>query len=285
MKGWTELCSDVNWEDYHGMWARRAPDGSWYVIRWTNMEDACGDDAPYKYDCEVKRVDLDELPASEIRSALRSCGWELEVTVPGEPDKERQCAVVNEHDGDVVADDPKVIPLVLVECCVQYGLGAPLESFTGSKYAKRIRAEARRYAEQCMRDDALLQERLTRPVNAIGSTAAEYGRGDVNAALQRGPFDATKNLMRKLSGRSPEPAPESAVQFGTLHPDGSLTNRRSIKHSDLRACPFAILVPEHYREDGTCRCDDAAHRETMIKQWGYKAKDFAEVPLRSNPEE
>jgi hypothetical protein len=272
MKGWIELSSDVDWEGYHGMWARKAPDGSWYVLKWTNMEDACGDDAPYKYDCQVKRLDLRELPDEEVLAALRCCGWKLCVQGPDQP----TYAIVSEM-GDVVAEgDLASLAPVLLECCVQYGLGAPLESFTGDKHAKRIRAEARRYAEQCMRDDAMLQERMERPVNAIGSTAAEYGRGDVQSALHRGPFDFRKNLMRKLHGL---PA-ESEVQFGTLHPDGALTNRRSIKHSDLRKCKFAILVPEHYREDGSCRCDDPGHRAMMIAEWGYGAKDFADIPTR-----
>jgi hypothetical protein len=37
----------------------------------------------------------------------------------------------------------------------------------------------------------------------VGSTAAEYGRGDIDAALNRGPFDQGKNLMRKLHGMPP----------------------------------------------------------------------------------
>lgn len=32
-------------------------------------------------------------------------------------------------------------------------------------------------------------------------------------------------------------------------------------------CPLFILVPEHYRDDGTCRCDDEHH--TNMHHWGY----------------
>jgi hypothetical protein len=46
------------------------------------------------------------------------------------------------------------------------------------------------------------------------------------------------------------------IQFGTLHPDGTLTNQRSLPQSAVRACPQYILVPEHYREDGSCRCNE-----------------------------
>lgn len=69
---------------------------------------------------------------------------------------------------------------------------------------------------------------------------------------------------------------EHEIQFATLQPDGTLTNQRSLKQSAVRACPFFILVPEHYREDGSCRCDDPEHRKLMIAEWGYTEEDFKE---------
>ena len=68
---------------------------------------------------------------------------------------------------------------------------------------------------------------------------------------------------------------EHKIQFGTLQPDGTLTNRRAIKQTDVMACQFSILMPEHYRENGSCRCDDPDHRKMMIATWGYSAKDFS----------
>ena len=51
--------------------------------------------------------------------------------------------------------------------------------------------------------------------------------------------------------------------------DGKLveTNVREIKQSDMLRCPHAIMVAEHYREDGSCRCNDPA--ATEMKSWGY----------------
>lgn len=63
------------------------------------------------------------------------------------------------------------------------------------------------------------------------------------------------------------------VQFGTLTPAG-LTNIRMIKQSDIGKCPHFIMVPEHYREDGTCKCNDPVEQAMMIKKWGYKKSDF-----------
>lgn len=67
---------------------------------------------------------------------------------------------------------------------------------------------------------------------------------------------------------------EHKIQFGTLNPNGELTNRREIKQSDIVACKFTIMVPEHYREDGSCKCNDEAHRKMMIEEWGYSQESF-----------
>lgn len=64
------------------------------------------------------------------------------------------------------------------------------------------------------------------------------------------------------------------IQFGTLNPDGTLSNTREIAQSDIMRCPFLIMVPEHYREDGSCKCDDPDERAMMIREWGYTAADF-----------
>lgn len=250
MRNWIELCSDVNWEDYHGMWARKAKDGSWYVLQWTNLWDAAGKQSGMpQYDCEVKRLELESLSDPATASAIGSCGWRF-----GDGTRD----IIDEHSGTVVAEaGTDSWTYALVECCIQYGYGAPLESFQGDHYPLRIRAQARRFAEECMRDAALVRERLARPVNAIGSTAAEIGRGDIDAALDRG-----------------------SITFGTLQPDGQLVDVRHIPRRTVRACRFNILVPGHYRDDGSCRCDDPAHRATMIKEWGYSQDDFSGIPLR-----
>ena len=64
---------------------------------------------------------------------------------------------------------------------------------------------------------------------------------------------------------------DETIRFGTLHPDGSVSDEREIKKSDVRACPHLIMVPEHYRDDGSCRCDDPEHKE-MVKA-GYEWRD------------
>jgi len=200
MKGWTDIGSDVSWDEYDGKWAKRARDGSWYVIDFVNMWEACGEeeckrDGQPQYVCEVKRVDLSDLNSETLASALSCFGYRF-----------LDDAIVSDS-GDVLADagpeHAATRERVLVEACVGYGNAQPLDSFSGDSYPARVRAEARRAAEALMRDAVALEERLERPVNAIGSTAREYGRGDIDAALSRGPFDTSKNLMRKLHGMAP----------------------------------------------------------------------------------
>ena len=41
----------------------------------------------------------------------------------------------------------------------------------------------------------------------------------------------------------------------------------SMKQADIQACPHAIFVPEHYRTDGSCKCDDP--NEAVMAEWGY----------------
>jgi hypothetical protein len=52
--------------------------------------------------------------------------------------------------------------------------------------------------------------------------------------------------------------------------DGKLveTNIREIAQSDMLKCPHAIMMAEHYREDGTCRCNDPT--ALVMREWGYR---------------
>lgn len=66
-------------------------------------------------------------------------------------------------------------------------------------------------------------------------------------------------------------AGDGSIEFGTLHPDGTLTNRRSIQRRSIGRCPQFIMVPEHYRDDESCRCDEG-HYDDETGEW-------IEVPL------
>ena len=43
---------------------------------------------------------------------------------------------------------------------------------------------------------------------------------------------------------------------------------REIQQSDIGKCPHVIFSPEHYRDDGTCKCNDPD--EKIMAEWEYK---------------
>jgi hypothetical protein len=64
---------------------------------------------------------------------------------------------------------------------------------------------------------------------------------------------------------------EHRIRFGTLNEDGTVSEERLIRQADVRACAHFILLPEHYRENGTCRCDDPEAGEMLLA--GYVWRD------------
>ena len=163
-----------------------------------------------------------------------------------------------------------------VEALASYGAVAPLEQWAGSN-ARKLLAEARSESRS-LDDPDKYEAAMSRPVNRLGSTAREYAAGDFDSAIERGLArnDMSAQIMAKMHGIKPE----HTIEFGTLNPDGNLTNVRHIKQSDVGKCQFFILDPNHYREDGSCKCDDAEHRKMMIKKWGYTESSFEGIELR-----
>jgi hypothetical protein len=57
------------------------------------------------------------------------------------------------------------------------------------------------------------------------------------------------------------------IRFSEMDKNGKERNVRVIKRSTIMKCPHVILVADHYRADGTCRCNDP--HAPMMKEWGY----------------
>lgn len=174
MRGWKFLTGDVNWEDHGGMWCRQSPDGAWWVVRFENCSD-WGDGAT-GYECSVLRVSIPEVPAEEIHAALRSCGWEVCLT---------QMAIVAPYSGDIIAKvGSPAFDLVLLDALIGYGTYSPMGSETRESRPTRVRAAGRRLAESMMVNTEETAAALAKPVNALGATAADFGRGDPLAPLR-----------------------------------------------------------------------------------------------------
>ena len=59
----------------------------------------------------------------------------------------------------------------------------------------------------------------------------------------------------------------SSIRFSKLGQDGEESDVRYLDTSNIRQCPHVIIDPEHYREDGSCKCNDK--NEVCMAEWGY----------------
>jgi hypothetical protein len=238
---------DINLLDYGGGFWRMTAPRVFQFIELVNMDEACGRDneGQPRYTVELALVDLNAIPEKELESARKSCGWD------SAPDNDS----------------------ALAEMVYQYGLRAPLGSWSGNNAGKLLRnAKSEAHA---LLDSSRLADQLDKPVNAIGSTASEYMRGDIHSAMVRGieAGDQSARIMGKMHGLTDSEMSAAALKSATVV---------VLKQSDIRRCRFTIMLPEHYRQDGTCKCDDAAHRAMMISEWEYSEADFAGIPLRED---
>lgn len=64
------------------------------------------------------------------------------------------------------------------------------------------------------------------------------------------------------------------TEFVELDGKFKAVSSRTILQSQIEKCPFVIMVPEHYREDGTCKCDCPKERQRMIDEWDYTEEAF-----------
>lgn len=63
------------------------------------------------------------------------------------------------------------------------------------------------------------------------------------------------------------------TQFGRLSPDGYEV-LGEVSQASMLACPFVIMEFEHYRENGTCRCDDPVEQARLIREYDYTPEHF-----------
>lgn len=137
-KGWTDIGSDMNWEDHGGLWAKRDRHTSlkraYYVLRFSNLTDEMRErddrDRPY-YEAATAWIDLDDGHDDKIVSALRSCGY----TQQGD-------AIVNDYDGAIVASDARTRDFVILSALAGYGLDWEFD--TSDKQPRNLRAKAAR---------------------------------------------------------------------------------------------------------------------------------------------
>ena len=151
-RAWVDIGSDVNWIDYGGRWARHVSGTRYHVIRFENCSE-WGDGAT-GYHCDLSEVDI---ASPKLESALACCGLTM-AEIADIQEKHREWAKA--------------------EALSSYGAAAPLWQEAGKNAHALIRA-AKRESRMLASDPEALEERLDRPVNAIGTSARNYALGRI----------------------------------------------------------------------------------------------------------
>lgn len=248
-----QYTGDLSPEDYGGKWLRRVTGRQFQVIELTNMDEAIGerDNAGCPtYVVELSLVDLDAIDSDTQMRSLHSVGQD-----PSEATD--------------LTDAWRAI------ICYEYGCKAPLESWEGYAWGKLLKL-ARKLAYMLKRDAREMERRMALPINKIGSTAAEYMRGDIGSALQRGVAEGRHEarLMAKLYGadqfaidQASDARPTDWLPYMTGYQDGIRGEHASTKGT---APADGILAPEY--EQGYQRGVLVTAGEAVPPDWIKLAK-------------
>lgn len=170
---------DVNYLDYGATWIRHVGKREYHFVTLTNWENSCGEqeaaEIGEKYNLQLSIVDLDKIPEDKIVDALRSCGQ-----VPEE---------ANGNDAWVA------------DYVHEYGLLAPITDVNTSNFHQTFKVLAKE-SREISGSKSARRRAMDRKVNKLGSTAAEFMRGDINSGLIRGVIKGEESalLVAKISG-------------------------------------------------------------------------------------
>jgi len=56
---------------------------------------------------------------------------------------------------------------------------------------------------------------------------------------------------------------------------------RTLKQSDIQKCPSFILLASHYREDGSCRCNEIICEYGKCKREKFRLEIYCETHLEN----
>jgi hypothetical protein len=157
-KAWIDIGSDMNWSDYGGRWARHITGTRYHVIRFENCEE--WGDGTTGYHCDLQEVDTSN---PQLESAL-SCSGMTTADLADLQYPNREWAKV--------------------EALSSYGAYAPLWQQAGTNSHALLRA-AKRESRLLATDNDAYTERMDRPVNAIGTSARNYGLGIIFTSDRR----------------------------------------------------------------------------------------------------
>ena len=151
-KAWIDIGSDCDWQGHGGRWARHIEGTRYHVIRFENCEE-WGDGAT-GYHCDLQEVTIDN----------------------PQLDGARKCVGIAEDWCDEYGEP--LPALAKVEALSSYGAYSPLWQDASANSWALIRA-AKRESRLLATDSAEYEDRMDRPVNAIGTSARNYGLGRI----------------------------------------------------------------------------------------------------------
>lgn len=61
------------------------------------------------------------------------------------------------------------------------------------------------------------------------------------------------------------------MRFSKVDDQGHESEVRILSRGTIAKCPFLIFMPQHYRADGSCKCNDP--NEKVMAEWGYVWRD------------
>jgi hypothetical protein len=244
-----------------GKYMRRVSLTRFHIIEWLDWVDAVGEreaaEVGAKYNVELTEVDLEAIPPKALDGALSCCDFESWGQDIGDP-SDRAAAIA--------------------ECCHDYGAKAPLWDSNGNNLRELIRA-AKRESNELVTDDAAYHERMTRPVNALGSTALEYMQGDIHSAMRRGVENGNQDacLMAKIYG-APDDVIERVKEAGP-QPVITRVKLRRIPSDD----PLAYMVGY---QDAVASSPMAGPREDLAEAYveGYRLGTLVRCGEAERPE-
>lgn len=178
------------YEDYSGVYYRKLSEGLYHFISYYDLDYELGSDneGRPKYSVSLVEVDLHAIPRAHIDEALNSCGREY-------------------RDNQMTPEEE------VAEACQSYGAHAPLWEDSSNNLSKLLR-EAKRQSRLVGDNKEERYERLSRPVNAIGSSALEYMQGNLVSPIVRGIRSGDKEtaLVGKMYGITPEAVEDLSPQ-------------------------------------------------------------------------
>jgi hypothetical protein len=246
MNKW-EYQGDVDVLGYGGSFARHVGGRRFHVIRFDNMDEACGSDNEGQptYHCGLVEVDLDE---ADLDAAISCCGDE----------------------GETYED------LWLAFMVASYGEAAPLHD-EASNNGNKLIAKLKRMSREIEGDAERYETLMERPVNAIGSTAREFQRGDIMAGLDRSLRSGNEaaGIMAVMS------KPRQPVQLGRLEQNGTITGAVSVDMSLTGSddpLAFSYGFSQGMRGEAIAEDDDLASEYIRGHGEGLKVFNGEDLP-------